>query len=180
MRRRYFQKWIKGLFVVAACFSLGVFAADQGDLGVAHPPVKISFKGESAFLLFLTDGKNMNLFLLDEFGEKASLRHVKTVSSVDAVETVFFYKWKNSGDTSVHVLTKRPSQAPSLVGDYYSTLSLDVVEGEKGFELFAEESGSRELVSCFEGKDLANNENRACQYKNAAAVKKYISQELDR
>lgn len=180
MRRRYFQKWIKGLLVVAACFSFGVFAADQGGFGVAHPPVKITFKGESAFLLLLTDGKNLNLLLLDEFGEKASLRHVKAVSGVDAVESVFFYRWKNSGDTSVHVLTRRPSQAPSLVGNYYSTLSLDVVEGEKGFELFAAESGSRELVNCFEGKDTVNNEIRVCQYKNAAAVKKYMSQEFDR
>ena len=66
MSRRYFQKWIKALVVATAFFSLGVFAADQGGLSVAHPPVKISFKGESGFLLLLKDGENLNLFLLND------------------------------------------------------------------------------------------------------------------
>lgn len=160
--------------------SSGAYAVEKDELGLAHQPIKIAVGDSSAFMLFLSDGDDLSMWLFSDLVGVPSLRHVKTIRGVDSVESVFFYRWQKSGDKTVHVLTKSKSDSPSLIGDLYSTFLLDIIRAGDGIELFSESAFAYELVNCFEGKDTELSKDVECRYKNAAAIKEFISRNLDR
>jgi len=163
-----------------ALLSTGAHAFEGDELRLAHQPVKIAAGHSSAFMLFLLNGDDLSIWLFSDLAGAPSLMHVKTIRGVDSVESVFFYRWQKSGDKTVHVLTKIKSDSPTLIGDLYSTLSLDILRKGAGIELLSEGAFAYELVNCFEGKDTELSKDVECRYKNAAAIKEFISRILDR
>lgn len=190
-KMKRFLKASKKMGLCALFFGLHVpntWAVDSPSIGQLHPPVIASLGKQKVSVFFLKNNlkdKVSNVHVADaeifytpiNFGGP-ELSYIWKVEG-EEIASVFFFE-KKSADVagkSMYLLTRSHVENKGFRGLTYSVMEMPIIkEGDKiSIKYFPGDPLDSVLQNCNEGQDLVTGKAVICDYKDAAAIKKYLA-----
>jgi len=183
-----------GRFVASALvtmFGLSTFTASAKDpqtIGELHPPVEASMGEQKITVFFLKNNlKNQvtevhvpyaEIFYAPANTAKPTLNYVWKVES-EQIASVFFFERKSPGKVgkSMYVLMKSKESTSGFEGVAYWTMELPLIKrgDQLSLAFFSGDPPDPVLQYCRDGRDLENETDVVCPYKDTASIKKRLA-----